>query len=92
MGRLSSPVLVIIFYSKICFRTHCLAVSMSTVEYCYSTDPEWASDAVVCTETGVELNFERLTRICNSGELPSRICIVLQSSPSTPHGGKSLID
>lgn len=63
----------------------------STVEYTYYTDPEWAGDAVICTQTGLELNFEKLNNICDSGVLPSKICITLHSSPVKQNGDNCII-
>ena len=55
-------------------------MSATQIEYTYSTDPDWVGDAVVCTDTGVELNFEKLNEICGGGLLPGRITIVLAGS------------
>ena len=63
------------------------SVDDSTVEYTYYAEPEWASDAVICTETGLELNFEKLNNICDSGVLPSKICITLHSTPVVKQNG-----
>ena len=65
-----------------------------TTEWTFTTDPDWAADAVVHTQTGIELNFARLNSLCISESLPPRISIDVLSFPastglrSTRHGNR----
>ena len=53
------------------------------VEYDFTTDPEWISEAVDFTEVGLQLNFRKLSALCKLCKLPGRINITLISgSPS----------
>ena len=53
------------------------------VEYDFTTDPEWISEAVDFTEVGLQLNFRKLSALCRLCKLPGRINITLISgSPS----------
>ena len=52
------------------------------IEYNFITQPEWISDAIEFTETGIELNFKRLSSLCGQSKLPSRLCIILEGSQS----------
>jgi len=53
------------------------------VEYTFSTEPEWISDAVICTPTGVEINFDKLNRLCSPELLPKEISLTLHSTASS---------
>ena len=53
------------------------------VEWTFTTDPDWAADAVVHTQTGIELNFERLNTLCMAESLPPRISIDVLSFPAS---------
>lgn len=59
-----------------------------TADYSYTTDPAWAADAVILTDTGIELNFERLNALCMSESLPTKISVdvITPSSLSSRHG------
>lgn len=52
----------------------------SVIEYTYTTDPEWAGDAIICTDSGIELNFEKLNDLCLGGSLPTNISVHLIGS------------
>lgn len=47
------------------------------VEYDFSTDPEWVSEAIDFTEVGLELNFKKLSALCGRCKLPNKISILL---------------
>ncbi|XP_067937144.1 uncharacterized protein [Watersipora subatra] len=50
------------------------------IEYNFSTEPDWISDAIEFTDTGIELNFKKLNCLCGRGALPRRLCIILEGS------------
>lgn len=53
------------------------------IEYNFSTEPSWIASAVEFTDTGLELDFRKLTTLCSNSKLPSRLCIVLEGPTDT---------
>ena len=53
------------------------------IEYNFIAQPDWISEAIEFTDSGIELNFKKLSNLCGQSKLPSRLCIILEGSQST---------
>lgn len=53
------------------------------IEYNFTTQPQWISDAIEFTDVGIELNFKKLSAMCGQSKLPNRLCIILEGTQST---------